>query len=242
MRTIVDAASAIGPWGERPEEVPAWLDAGCPVPIDGYSPLDLPMPRGFIESRFITLVDHALTTCLQAAEPEVEGAATGIVLATVLGDTTTADLASSAVGAKRRPQPLLFYQSVPTSVLGHVSTRFGLTGPMVCVSGGADLYQDAMETVELLLADGPVQRLLVVYIDLGTGPRAQETLRMLTEAEGAEPARPWEACIAVLVAADDRIPGTVAEQPRHAAYAWLPRPLASFLQLAGGVPVSRNPS
>ncbi|GAB1690771.1 hypothetical protein [Krasilnikovia sp. M28-CT-15] len=229
----VQTTAAIGPWGHTLEQLPEWLDAGCPAPSDGHSPLELPMTRGFIESRFISLVDHALTTCLTAAPPDFDGENTAVVLATILGDTTTADKASAAVGASRRPQPLLFYQSVPTSVLGHVSRQFGITGPLVCVSGGANLYQDAMETAELLFLDGHLRHLQMVYIDLGTGPRPQATLEMLAEDGGEELAAPWECCIAALTTAGDE---PVSVDPPGGTggltAAHLPRPMLEFLRLA----------
>ncbi|WP_305783544.1 beta-ketoacyl synthase chain length factor [Symbioplanes lichenis] len=227
------AAAAIGPWGDDLADAPGWIDAGCPVPDDRRSPIDLPMVPGFIESRFNPLVHRAMAACLGTLDP-ASGSTTGVVLASVLGDTTTADRASVAVAAGRRPQPLLFYQSVPTSVLGHVSAAYGITGPMVCVSGTSGLYADAVETADLMLAEPEVSRVLLVYVDIGAEQRPLESLRQL-ESHGEQPAPGYECCVAVLVDADGygKIPAPPSSlQPPH--------PLAGFLALAGVQPDQRQ--
>ncbi|WP_433616666.1 hypothetical protein ACQP2P_15440 [Dactylosporangium sp. CA-139114] len=234
MSFDVRAAVAIGPWGDDTADVDAWIAGGCPVPDDGRSPLDLPMLHGFFESRFNPLVARAMVGCLDTVSGK-DFSSLGVVLSTVLGDTTTADRASAAVGARRRPQPVLFYQSVPTSVLGHVSTRYGITGPMLCVSGTSDLFEDAMESGELLLLEPDVTQILFIYVDIATEHRPHELLRLLTGLDGERPAPDYECCVAVLVGGrpedgDLRAAGTAPALP---AGVQLPRPLAGFLALAG---------
>ncbi len=62
--------------------------------------------------------------------------------------------------------PLLFFQSNPNAVLGHIAARWQLTGPVVAVSpdGAApgEVPPDALELAELLLADGDADQVLVI--------------------------------------------------------------------------------
>ncbi|MGQ0839512.1 hypothetical protein [Actinokineospora sp.] len=225
------SGAATGPWGTDVADVDTWLSAGCVPPRDGLVPADLPPVAWFVQSRFIPLVRHTLARCLdEAGRPD--GAGVGMVLASVLGDTTTADLASAAVAIGRKPQPLLFYQSVPNSVVGHVATEYGITGPLTCLAGGAELYDDAVETVELMFADG-VDRVLLAYAELGTGRRPADSMRALDTWSGEPLVAGWECCTAVLLTESD-CADLIAAGTRlndHSSAALLPRPVRSFLAL-----------
>jgi hypothetical protein len=147
--------------------------------LGGRRPADAPPVPGFAESAFGPLVLAVARRCLTAAygvPPARLGPRTGVVLASVLGDTTTADTASRQLAAGRTPSALLFYQSVPNAILGVVSREFGITGPMTCVSGLSDVVVDALATAELMLEPGgrPVRQVLVMTVELAPNPRTGE--------------------------------------------------------------------
>ncbi|MFF1797620.1 beta-ketoacyl synthase N-terminal-like domain-containing protein, partial [Kitasatospora sp. NPDC058263] len=65
-----------------------------------------------------------------------------------------------------RVPPLLFFQSNPNAVLGHIAARWGLTGPVVSISPADSVPglvpQDALDLAALLLADGDADQVLVI--------------------------------------------------------------------------------
>lgn len=195
MRTVIDPVVALGPWGTTVEELRSWLATGAQ---GGPATVPLPNLPGFVASPFINLVQHAQRRCLAQAARQYAPDSTGVVLASVLGDTTTADRASQAVADYRTPQPLLFYQSIPLAVLGHVSVEFSLTGPLVCLAGGADLFADTMETAEMLLEDG-AGAVLVTYVDAGGGRWSRSAATALAEQHGEEIVADWDCCVAALL-------------------------------------------
>ncbi len=136
-------------------------------------------PSGFIASRFNPLVYTAVSQCLDAAGADVDGARTGVVLASVLGDTTTADVASRNLAAGRVHNPLLFYQSVQTSVLGYLGRERGIRGPLVCVSAGEDAAERSAELAELMLESGDADAALVLYVELRADARSRRVHELL---------------------------------------------------------------
>jgi 3-oxoacyl-(acyl-carrier-protein) synthase len=136
---------------------------------------EVPPPiAGFVVSSFNPLVAEVAQRCLRAhygtppADP-VRGERTGVVLASIRGDVTTADAVAQALRAGRRVPPLLFFQSNPNAVLGHVTARWGLGGPVVCISPAGDALAGGLAAAALLLADGDATEVLVIAADLGTG-------------------------------------------------------------------------
>lgn len=96
-----------------------------------------PLP-GFIVSSFNPLVAQVAERCLDryygpapAGDPG-RARRTALLLASSGWDLGTAAELTAAVESGRRVQPLLFFQSNPNAVLGHVAARWGLGGPMVC--------------------------------------------------------------------------------------------------------------
>ncbi|MGC0417826.1 beta-ketoacyl synthase N-terminal-like domain-containing protein [Embleya sp. AB8] len=113
---------------------------------------------------------------------------TGLVLASAGGDRATALAIDTAAASGRRMPPLLFFQSNPNAILGHIAARWGLTGPVVAISpreaaAPGRIPADALELAALLLADGDADQVLVIA------------------AEQAEPAGGTDHGTAVLVAA-----------------------------------------
>jgi len=135
------------------------------------TPATLPRIAGFIVSEFNPLVAQAAERCLRArhgdapADPVV-GATTGVVLASVRGDVTTIEAVHEALAAGRRVPPLLFFQSNPNAVVGHVTARWGLRGPVVCTSPVGDPLADGMAVAELLIADGAATEVLVIAAEV----------------------------------------------------------------------------
>lgn len=132
---------------------------------------------GFIVSTFSPLVAEVAERCLRArygappADPEL-GRRTGVVLASLNGDVATADAIAEAVRTGRRVQPLLFFQSNPNAVVGHLAARWGLAGPVVCTSptAGTDAgtLDDGLAVAALMLEGGDAAEVLVIAADLGT--------------------------------------------------------------------------
>ncbi|MEU9003417.1 hypothetical protein [Streptomyces sp. NPDC048551] len=148
-----------------------------PVARGVSSTADTPGPppvSGFAFSPFGPLVAEAATRCLNSAPGgpgTVAGSGTAIVLVTTFGDTVTADAVTTALAEGRTPSPVLFFQSVPTSVLGHITRVFKITGPMVCLSElpGAEGHAEAAAC--LLLASGTTERVLLIEVELAAGRR-----------------------------------------------------------------------
>jgi hypothetical protein len=133
----------------------------------------LPQIAGFVVSNFNPLVAEVAERCLRAhygtapADP-VRGATTGVVLASVRGDVTTADTVADALREGRRVPPLLFFQSNPNAVVGHVTARWGLAGPVVCTSPSGDPLADGLAVAALLIEDEAATEVLVIVADLAT--------------------------------------------------------------------------
>jgi hypothetical protein len=122
---------------------------------------------GFVVSRFNPLVADVAERCLTAHYGGPPGAPdTGVVLASVRGDVATADAVTGALRSGRRVPPLLFFQSNPNAVVGHVTARWGLAGPVVCTSPAGDPLADGVATAELLIEDGAATRVLVIAAEV----------------------------------------------------------------------------
>ncbi|MBM7776064.1 uncharacterized protein (TIGR00369 family) [Actinokineospora baliensis] len=146
-----------------------WGDAATGLP--GAAPVELEPVRGYAKSRFGPLVFDVARRCLAEAGA-VDGSRTAIVLATLFGDTFTADEATKGLAGGGTPDPVFFFQSANSSILGHLSRAYGITGPMVCVSGVADLAVEAMRSARLLLDTGAADVVLVIGADLAPNARA----------------------------------------------------------------------
>jgi hypothetical protein len=142
--------------------------AAWPEPGDPAAPPAIP---GFVVSTFSPLVAAVAERCLSRA-PAVPPR-TGIVLVTGQGDVASAVHVAGAVDAGARVGPLLFFQSVPNAVAGHVAARHGLDGPVVCLSPtgdpsggpGADPLAAGLAEAALLLDDADAGAVLVVRAD-----------------------------------------------------------------------------
>jgi len=125
---------------------------------------------GFVVSSFSPLVNELANRCLtvrhgDAPAPEAIGERTGIVLVTASGDARSAAHVAHAVDTGARVGPLLFFQSVPNSVAGHVASTWGLRGPVLCVCPAGDPRADGMAQARLLIEDGDADEVLVVLVE-----------------------------------------------------------------------------
>ena len=143
----------------------------------------LPQIAGFVLSSFNPLVAEVAERCL-SRRPGLPAGRTAILLASEGGDRATARALAEAVREGRRVPPLLFFQSNPNAVLGHVASRWRLTGPVVSLglpAGGGAIWPAALAEAELLLLDGDAEEVLVIAAEQGSdadgeGDRAEAVL------------------------------------------------------------------
>ncbi|WP_105971673.1 hypothetical protein [Streptomyces geranii] len=145
--------------------------------------ITLPKLPGFIESAFSPLAYEVAARCLTQCPGD--GDRTAVALVSLMGDTTTADLASLRIVSGRVLSPLLFMQATANSVLGHLSREFGITGQMFSLSTLADPLTELLDMAVLLLAEDPeLDRILVLGVELGGGERVAAVHRELAAAHG----------------------------------------------------------
>jgi len=130
-------------------------------------PASVPPIAGFVTSAFSPLAAAVADMCLSEAfgappAPPELGEGIAIVLASVTGDLATSAAIADAVSHGQRVPPLLFFQSNPNAVAGHIAARWGLAGPVVCSIPAADPMADAIGSAALLIEDGDATAALVV--------------------------------------------------------------------------------
>ncbi|MGW5673336.1 beta-ketoacyl synthase chain length factor [Micromonospora sp. NPDC003776] len=136
-----------------------WPEAGDGAP---------PGVPGFVHSDFAPVVVAAADRCLSrhyGEGPLPAGNRTAVVLVSASGDRASARHVRAAVAAGGRIGPLFFFQSVPNSVAGHVAARWGLDGPVVCLSPTGEPRAEGTAEAELLLYDGDADQALLVLIE-----------------------------------------------------------------------------
>lgn len=170
--------------------------------------VDLPSIPGFAVSTFGPLVHAVSTACLGPPGGVTNHVAgqktrTAIVLATVHGDVTTTDSATRRAVAGRAPNPILFFQSVATSILSHLTHLYGIEGALTCISSVHDPAIDALMLADNLLDDPSLHQVLVIGVELEPNARAHqsaEQARVAAELDVPSPSLPTrDAAIALLV-------------------------------------------
>jgi 3-oxoacyl-(acyl-carrier-protein) synthase len=142
-------------------------------PDDGAAAA-LPRIPGFVLSAFSPLAAELAERCLERyfrrcpADPRREER-TGVLIASRSGDTATAAAIAAAVDVGVRVPPLLFYQSNPNAVAGYLTARWGLGGPVVCISPERDVREDALDRATAMVADGDADAVLVIVAETGGG-------------------------------------------------------------------------
>jgi 3-oxoacyl-(acyl-carrier-protein) synthase len=182
-----------------------------------------PLVSGFIESTFNPLVYEAVRQCLaEAPAPvgvDVDGARTAIVLASTMGDTGTLDLGSRLLVAGEVSNPLLFMQSTANAILGRMSIDFSITGPLIALSPLGDLAADLLDTADVLLADGDVDRVVLVGVELAGGERTTAAHRELGTSPPAA-----DLAVAIVLERGDVVP----PEPAPGAPSAAPTPYGSL--------------
>ncbi|MEW2440931.1 beta-ketoacyl synthase chain length factor [Micromonospora marina] len=140
---------------------------------------------GFVHSPFAPLVAEVAQRCLArryGTGPLPPGNRTAVVLVSAGGDTAGAAHVRATVAAGGRIGPLFFFQSVPNSVAGHVAARWGLDGPVVCLSPAGDARAEGEAEADLLLYDGDAAQALLILIELAPdGTPGEATAVLLGE-------------------------------------------------------------
>jgi hypothetical protein len=181
------AAAAPPPSADRPAGPPAPATAASvpPAVTDPSAPglvtlaraqwpetLDdtLPGVPGFVVSSFSPLVAELARRCLSryfgtAPADPARGERTAVLVASATGDLGTATAIAQAVDEGRRVPPLLFFQSNPNAVVGYLTARWGLAGPVVCTIPAGDAITDAQQGAAQLIADGDADAALIIVAD-----------------------------------------------------------------------------
>src|SRR6266581_2727729 len=132
---------------------------------------------GFVPSPFGPLAAAAAERCLRRHR-----------------DLATSEAVAAAVDAGSRVQPMLFFQSVPNSIAGHIAARWRLTGPISCISPVGAPVEDGLAAAALLFADLDADEALVLVVEQGhPGGAADHALAILVGppvANGHDPASP----------------------------------------------------
>ncbi|MFF1410595.1 hypothetical protein ACFVX6_12540 [Streptomyces sp. NPDC058289] len=177
-----------------------------PAPGDPALPVPL---AGFAVSSFSPMASAAADRCLEqvygtpgGAEPGAEESVrragrTAIVLASRGGDLETHTATAVAVDACRPAAPLLFFQSVPNAVVGHIAKRWGLAGPVICFSpdaATADPLGEALDVTRSLVDGGDADEallLLVEQVGPDGGPASARALLVRPARDVAPDASPF---------------------------------------------------
>ncbi|MFF2624512.1 hypothetical protein ACFVUN_01930 [Kitasatospora griseola] len=155
LRVLASAA-----WPERPDD-------------------RLPAIAGFVESAFNPLVAETADRCLcrhYGPLPALDPPRTALLLASPTGDTGTADALAGATATGRRVPPLLFFQSNPNAVLGHLAARWQLDGPVVALGPGFDSDTELHDRARLLIEDGDADQVLLITAVQGPPDHATAVL------------------------------------------------------------------
>lgn len=153
---------------------------GWPESGDGD---EAPALAGFVGSSFSPLVAEAARRCLGRRASDAASQRTGIVVVSALGDLAGAVQVAAAVDGGGAPGPLAFFQAVPNAVAGHVAARWGLDGPVACVTEPGD----GVEVAGLLIEDGDADAVLLVRVEqaAAAGERDRAEAVLLSGGEGA---------------------------------------------------------
>jgi Beta-ketoacyl synthase, N-terminal domain len=132
-----------------------------------------PVVPGFVQSSFNPLVAAVADRCLsehyaKPPEPPGDQQRTGLVLVSRGGDRVSAEHVRQTVAAGSRLGPLFFFQSVPNSIAGYVTARWGLGGPVVCISPVGPPVADGVAEAAVLMSDGDAEEVLLVIAEQGT--------------------------------------------------------------------------
>ncbi|HEU5269725.1 MAG TPA: beta-ketoacyl synthase chain length factor [Jatrophihabitans sp.] len=129
-----------------------------------------PVVPGFVHSSFNPLVAAVADRCLgehygKPPEPPSDRGRTGLVLVTRGGDRASAEHVRQTVAGGGRLGPLFFFQSVPNSILGYLAARWGLGGPVLCISPTGSPVADGIAEAAVLMSDGDADEVLLIVAE-----------------------------------------------------------------------------
>lgn len=171
--------------------------------ITAMADASAPPVSGFIEFTFSPMVYQAVRRCLAEA-PDAK-ANTALVLASTMGDAHTLDLGSRRLIDGAVGNPLLFMQSTANAILGRLSIDLSITGPLIALSPLGDLAADLLATADALLAEGEVDRVVLVGVELAGTERT-----FAAYAELGTCAPHADLAVAIMLDRDDPIPAPPA--------------------------------
>jgi 3-oxoacyl-(acyl-carrier-protein) synthase len=156
-------------------------EARWPEPGDA----ELAQVPGFVVSSFNPLVANVAERCLARAYGEPgPHRDVAVVVVSGSGDAGSAEHVARTVDSGARVGPLMFFQSVPNSIAGHVAARWGLDGPVVCLCPVGDPMRDGLAQAELLIEDGDAAAALVVLVEQSTEDGSNDTAQAVLVRKG----------------------------------------------------------
>jgi hypothetical protein len=133
----------------------------------------VPPLAGFMASDFAPLVYAVVRECVGDPRSghllEGVGDRVGIVLGSRRFDTVTLELSVEQVD-RGQVSPILFYQAVPTAVLGRIARDYRVTGPVSCVAVTGDARAEVLELARVLLADDGARWVLGLTVEMDRDP------------------------------------------------------------------------
>ncbi|WP_338552325.1 hypothetical protein [Paenibacillus sp. KS-LC4] len=178
----VTATECLGPWGHSIEGLTAYSDMLKAAEEPSRS-IDIEPVPGFIESAFNPMVYQILKKHVDSGLIRSHQKL-AIVLGSAFGDTTTADRASQNLLQGKVHNPLLFYQSVPNSILGYASKPFGFTGMISAISHFGNGLVSLLDLADIYMNHPDVEQVLVIGVELQSS-RSDELLAELAPSEPA---------------------------------------------------------
>jgi hypothetical protein len=144
-----------------------------------------PSLPGFIVSTFSPIAAETAARCL-SRRPDSPMTATGapvtaVLITTARGDRESASHVARTVADGGPLGPLLFFQSVPNAVAGHIAARWQLTGPVVCLADPIS----ALDAAALLIEDGDADEVLLLRVEQSPGGHDQAHAVLLAAATPA---------------------------------------------------------
>jgi hypothetical protein len=177
LSTATPAISAATPLQAADLGLTISAEARWPESAADHTAPSLP---GFIVSTFSPIAAETASRCLGR---RTEAAAmTAVLITTSRGDRESAARVARTVATAGLLGPLLFFQSVPNAVAGHIAARWNLTGPVVCLADPAS----ALEAAALLIEDGDADEALLLRIEQEPGVQDQAHAVLLQAARAAQ--------------------------------------------------------
>ncbi|GFN30747.1 hypothetical protein [Paenibacillus xylaniclasticus] len=182
---VITSMSCIGPWGETIESFVEYCKSqtqgnNSTLPEDRHA--NIPPVPGFIESSFNPLVYRTIQYYAENDRIR-DRSKLAIILGSTFGDTATADLASRNLLSGRLRNPLLFYQSVPNSILGYASSQYQMTEMFTCITYSGGAAAALLEMAELYLAMPEVEQVLVIGVETQSERADEMYMNLTTSAE-----------------------------------------------------------